>query len=81
MTEEQLQSFLKAVKTDATLRQQLMAASNQEEVVAIASSAGFAVTADALSRLRLPEELTLEGLESVSAGRSTGVAASIVCRR
>ena len=38
MTEEQLKAFLKAVKSDATLRQQLMAASDQEEVAAIASS-------------------------------------------
>jgi len=38
MTEEQLKAFLKAEKSDATLRQQLMAASDQEEVAAIASS-------------------------------------------
>ena len=43
MTEEQLKAFLEKVKDDASLQEQLEAATSPEMVVAVAEKAGFSI--------------------------------------
>lgn len=50
MPEEQLKAFLEAVKADTGLQEQLKAAGDAAAVVAIASAAGFVVSAEELQK-------------------------------
>ena len=49
MTEEQLNAFLAKVMADTGLQQKLNEATSPEEFIAVAKSAGYSVTAEALS--------------------------------
>ena len=63
MSEEQLKTFLEAVKADAGLQDKLKAASNADAVVAIAKAAGFVISADDLQKAQTEvSEADLEGL-------------------
>jgi predicted ribosomally synthesized peptide with nif11-like leader len=64
MSEEQLKAFLEAVKADEGLQEQLKAAADADAVVAIAKSAGFAISAEELQRAQA--ELSDEELEGVA---------------
>lgn len=63
MSEEQLKTFLEAVKADAGLQDKLKAASNADAVVAVAKAAGFVISADDLQKAQAEvSEADLEGL-------------------
>lgn len=49
MTEEQLNAFLAKVMADTGLQQKLNEATSPDEFIAVAKSAGYSVTAEALS--------------------------------
>jgi predicted ribosomally synthesized peptide with nif11-like leader len=66
MSEEQLKSFLEAVKSDAGLQEKLKAAADADAVVAIAKGAGFAISAEEFKRAQA--EVSEEELESVAGG-------------
>jgi predicted ribosomally synthesized peptide with nif11-like leader len=66
MSEEQLKAFWEAVQADAGLQEKLSAAKHADAVVAIAKSAGFAISAEELQRAR--RELSDEELSGVVAG-------------
>jgi predicted ribosomally synthesized peptide with nif11-like leader len=66
MSEEQLKAFLEAVKANEGLQEQLKAAADADTVVAIAKSAGFAISAEELQRAQA--ELSEEELEGVAGG-------------
>ena len=72
MSEAQLQAFLEAVATDATMQGKLAAAADADAAVAIAKEAGFSVTADELRKLNQEKELTDQELENVSGGTIFG---------
>ena len=74
MSEEQLKAFLEAVKANEGLQEQLKAAADADAVVAIAKSAGFAISAEELQRAQA--ELSDEELEGV-AGGGAGVLVSL----
>ena len=63
MSEEQLKAFLEKVKADISLKEKLKAASDADDVVAIAKEAGFKISAEDLknTKVELSEE-ELEGL-------------------
>ena len=65
MSEEQLKVFLKAVKADAGLQEQLKAAGDADDAVAIAKAAGFVISAEELTKA---QELSDEELEAVAGG-------------
>ncbi len=66
MSEEQLKAFMKAVKADAGLQEQLKAAGDADAVVEIANSAGFAISAEELKRAQA--EISEDELEVVDGG-------------
>ena len=66
MSEEQLKAYLEAVKANEGLQEQLKAAADADTVVAIAKSAGFAISAEELQRAQA--ELSEEELEGVAGG-------------
>ena len=66
MSQEQLKAFLEAVKADAELQEKLKAAADVDAVVAIASAAGFVITADDLKKAQT--EVSEEELEGVAGG-------------
>jgi predicted ribosomally synthesized peptide with nif11-like leader len=69
MSEEQLKAFLEAVKANEGLQEQLKAAADADAVVAIAKSAGFAISAEVAEELqRAQAELSDEELEGVAGG-------------
>ena len=69
MSEEQLKSFLEAVKADAVLQEKLKAATDADAVVAIAKESGFVVSADEIKAAQsAPQELSDEELEGVAGG-------------
>jgi predicted ribosomally synthesized peptide with nif11-like leader len=70
MSEEQLKAFLEAVKANEGLQEQLKAAADADTVVAIAKSAGFAISAEELQRAQA--ELSEEELEGVAGGANSG---------
>ena len=82
MSEEQLKSFLEAVKTDAALQAQLKAAGDTDAVVAIAKSAGFVISAEELKRAEA--EVSEEEVEGIAGGHrgctyNDGTATSTAC--
>ena len=68
MSEEQLKAFLEAVKANEGLQEQLKAAADADAVVAIAKSAGFAISAEVGELQRAQAELSDEELEGVACG-------------
>jgi predicted ribosomally synthesized peptide with nif11-like leader len=64
MSEEQLKTFLEAVKADAGLQEKLKAAKDAAGVVAIAKAAGFAISVEELQKTQA--ELSEEELEAVT---------------
>lgn len=68
MSEEQLDAFLAAVKIDAGLQKKLRAAGNADAVAAIATAAGFAITADELKKAQ--SELSDAELEELAGGKA-----------
>lgn len=70
MSEDQLKAFLKAVKADAGLQEQLKAATNPDAVVAIAKAAGFLISSEELKRAQA--EVSEEELEGMAGGGTFG---------
>jgi predicted ribosomally synthesized peptide with nif11-like leader len=73
MPDDQLSAFAAAVESDPALQEKLSAAAKAyaEAVVAIASRAGFKITADQVQAAQnafLPEELSDEELSKVAGG-------------
>ena len=64
MSEEQLKAFLKKVKSDTSLQEQLKAAACPEAAIEIAKAAGFSITTEDLNPHR----------QGVSDGELEGVA-------
>ena len=69
MSEEQLKAFLEAVKDDSGIQEKLKAASNADDVVLIANSAGFGVSVDDLQK---GQEISDEALDDVVGGSVGG---------
>jgi predicted ribosomally synthesized peptide with nif11-like leader len=71
MSEQQLNAFLAAVKSDAGLQEKINAATDSDAVVAIAHAAGFLISADAITESYVfPEGLSDSELEGVAGGAS-----------
>jgi predicted ribosomally synthesized peptide with nif11-like leader len=68
MSEEQLKSFMEAVKADAGLQEKLNAAADADAVVAIAKEAGFVISAEELLRAQAVTEISEEEIERVVGG-------------
>jgi len=69
MSEDQLKSFLEAVKADSGLQQQLKDVKDSDSALAIAKEAGFTITTDDLkNQVRQTTELSDEELEGVAGG-------------
>jgi predicted ribosomally synthesized peptide with nif11-like leader len=69
MSEEQLKTFLEAVKADAGLQEKLKAAKDAAGVVAIAKAAGFVISAEELQKTQAElSELSDVELEGVAGG-------------
>ena len=66
MSEEQLKAFLEKVKADTSLKEKLKAASDADDVVAIAKEAGFKISAEDLKNTKV--EVSDEELEGASGG-------------
>ena len=71
MSEEQLKTFLEAVKADAGLQEKLNAAKDADTIVAIAKAAGFVISADELKKAQA--EISDEELEGVQGGQGCAV--------
>ena len=50
MSEEQLKAFLEKVKSDTSLQEKLNAATEVDDVIAIAKEAGFMISAEVLKK-------------------------------
>lgn len=68
MSSSQLKNFLEALKLDAALRQRIQEASDNADIVAIASDAGYAISMDDLTGAEA--ELSDEDLENAAGGSS-----------
>ena len=66
MSEDQLKSFLEAIKADSTLQERLKAVKDAESIVSFAKEAGYAISMEDLN-LR-SGELSEEELELVCGG-------------
>ena len=66
MSEEQLKAFLEKVKADTSLQEKLKAAGDVDAALAIATEAGFSISADDLKNAQ--SELSDEELEGLSGG-------------
>ena len=71
MSEEQLKAFLEAVKVDADLQEKLKEATDSDEVIAIASSAGFLISTKDLQRPQ--ENISEQQLEELVVGGMSGI--------
>ena len=68
MSEEQLKAFLEKVKADTSLQDKLKAAADLDAVAAIATEAGFSISADDLEKAQRNKP-TEEELEGVAGGK------------
>ena len=68
MSGEQLSAFLAKLKDDAELQEKLKAASDAEDVVAIAKAADFVISAEAVNALNQEKDLSDEELENLAGG-------------
>jgi predicted ribosomally synthesized peptide with nif11-like leader len=66
MSEEQLRAFQEAVKADPILQEKLKAASDADDVAAIAKAAGFIISAKDVDNAQA--ELSDEEMEGVAGG-------------
>ena len=66
MSEEQLKAFLEKVKSDTSLQDKLMAATDADAVAGIAKEAGFIVSVDDLKRAE--SEVSDDELEAAAGG-------------
>jgi predicted ribosomally synthesized peptide with nif11-like leader len=66
MSEEQLKAFLEKVQGDTNLQEMLKAAVDVDAALAIATEAGFSISADDLKNAQ--SELSDEELEGLSGG-------------
>ena len=66
MSKEQLKAFLEKVQGDTSLQEKLKAATDADSVVAIAKAAGFAISANVLSKPQA--EISEDELEAVAGG-------------
>ena len=66
MPDEQLKTFLEAVKADAGLQEQLKCSADAHAVVAIAKAAGFTISAEELQKAQA--EISEEELMAVNGG-------------
>ena len=76
MSEEQLKTFIKKVKSDTCLQEKLNGAADSDAVLEIAKEAGFSITAEDIQSLMQSTtvELSDEELEGAAGGRrQTGV--------
>ena len=71
MSEEQLKSFLEAVKADAVLQEKLKAATDADAVVEIAKAFGFVISADDLKKAQA--EVSDAELEASAGGTGTPI--------
>ena len=79
MSQEQLKAFLEAVKADAELQEKLKAAADVDAVVAIASAAGFVISAEDLKIAQ--SEISDEELEGAAGGLHDLTTSGRLCRR
>ena len=77
MSKEQLKAFLEKVKADTSLQEKLNAAADVDSVVAIAKTAGFAISADDLMKTHI--ELSDAELERVAGGDWSGFTCPDTC--
>ena len=68
MSQEQLQAFIDALKSDSELVQKVQGASSHEAIAKIAKDAGFEISADHVIE---KHAISAEELESVSGGRNS----------
>ena len=68
MSEEQLKAFIAKVQGDTSLQEKLKAASDADEVVAIAKAAGFVISAEDIQSMQSATELSDDELEGVAGG-------------
>ena len=66
MSEEQLKAFLEKVKGDSSLQEKLKAAADSDAMAAIATEAGFSISAGDLKNAQ--SEISEEELERVAGG-------------
>ena len=70
MSEDQLKAFLEMLKGDTSLQEKLQAAADSDAVLAIATEAGFSVSADDLAKAQ--SEISDSELESAAGGCTDG---------
>ena len=78
MSEEQLKSFLEAVKADAVLQEKLKAATDGNAVVEIAKASGFVISADDLKKAQA--EVSDAELEASAGGTGAPILTDFLCR-
>ena len=69
MSQEQLDAFLAKVKDDSGLQANIQSATSPEEIVKIATTAGFAISREDLDA---QSELSTTELESIAGGKALG---------
>ena len=79
MSEEQLKSFLEAVKADAVLQEKLKAATDSDAVVEIAKASGFVISADDLKKAQA--EVSDAELEAAAGGTGTPFLTDFLCKQ
>ena len=65
MSDEHFQAFLKAAKSDPSLRNALLKATSKDEVITLAHEAGFTIQADLMTT---PSPLSDDELENIDGG-------------
>ena len=66
MTQSQIEAFLQAASSDATLQNKIKAAGDPESLVEIAQQAGFSISVDDIKNGQ--SELSEEDLQGISGG-------------
>ena len=72
MSEEQLKAFLEKLKADTSLQEKLKAAADTDAVVAIATEAGFSISADDFNKAEL--EVSDKEMENAAGGGASCMA-------
>jgi len=67
MSQEQIKSFLEKVKADTGLQEKIKAASNPEEISALAQEAGYSISIEDLQNTQV-DELSNDELEAIAGG-------------
>lgn len=68
ISEEQLKAFLEKVQSDTSLQEKLQAATDSDAVLAIATDAGFEISAENLKHVFGPPEISDGELEGAAGG-------------